>query len=109
MLSFCKVIAGVAAASGVSALSIHAQDISAELQGVLDTLEHALDLSTCEVLDGSSERLGVVRVKRRENTQQLQQEIDHWCRCLPGSCLARSLRMCLTCMVFPCSHHNAIV
>lgn len=60
---------------------IHARGISGELQGVLDTLMHALDMTTCEVVDSSSVRLASLRADRRESEQLLQQEMDHWCRC----------------------------
>lgn len=58
----------------------HARCISPALQNLMDTLVYALDMSTCEVLDSCSEPLAAVRAAQRENKQQLQQEMDHWCR-----------------------------
>ena len=66
---------------GDSALAVHARRIRVELQGLLHTLQHALDLTTCEARDTSSAPLATARAQRRENKQELQQEMDHWCRC----------------------------
>lgn len=77
-----RVDGGVETMGGNSGLENHARGISAVLQGLLDTLMHALDMTTCEALDRSSALLAEVRAKRSENKQKLQQEIDHWCRCI---------------------------
>ena len=62
------------------ALAVHAERVDPVLQGVLDALSHALDLTTREVLDRCSASLAAVRQERREDKQLLQEEMLHWCR-----------------------------
>eukprot|EP00892_Ulva_mutabilis_P004836 jgi/Ulvmu1/2724/UM014_0181.1 len=64
------------------ALGAHAVGISDGLHAVLNSLQHAIDAKTAVVLDRSSSALTDIRAKKQQNSKQLQQQIDQFCRLL---------------------------
>lgn len=64
------------------AVGMHANEISKDLETVLESLQQAVDSTTAMVLDRSSKKLTRIRTAKQYNATQLQAQINHYCRLL---------------------------
>ena len=66
--------------ANASALAVHAMHVVPQLQGLVDTIAHAIDLDKSTILDRSSAPLAAARLARRENAAALDAEMNRWCQ-----------------------------
>ena len=64
------------------ALAVHASNIPAALQQVLDVIESTVDINTHVIHDTASEELQQVRAEHSANSQELMAEMRKWCQLL---------------------------
>jgi len=69
-------------ATQLATVSNTANEISKDLETVLESLQQAVDSTTAMVLDRSSKKLTRIRTAKQYNATQLQAQINHYCRLL---------------------------